>query len=85
MVSLSLEKTDLTILLQTITSIYTQAAFHLVKPNAVEASMKELFSIGDDKVAILSHAWITHAEGIVNTLKHKSIFPRQVSELKNWL
>ncbi|OXU24964.1 hypothetical protein TSAR_000923 [Trichomalopsis sarcophagae] len=81
LVSLSLEKTDLTILLQTITSIYTQAAFHLVKPNVVETSMKELFSIGDNKVAILSHAWITHAEGIVNALKHKSIFPRQVTDV----
>lgn len=79
LVSLSLEKTELATLLQTITSIYSRAAFHLVKPSVVETSMKEHFSIGDDKVAILSHAWITHSEGIIDTLKQKSIFPSKVN------
>ena len=79
MASLSLEKDDLKILLNTIISVYSQAAFHIVKPTIVETTMKENFSIGDDKVAILSHAWITHAEGIINAFKHKSIFPNQVA------
>ncbi|XP_058806352.1 COMM domain-containing protein 10-like [Phymastichus coffea] len=83
MSSLGLEKTDLTVLLQTITFIYSKAAFHIVKPVIVESTMKESFSIGDDKVAILSHAWITHAQGIVDAFKHKSIFPSQVSDV-NW-
>lgn len=79
MSSFSLDRADLTVLLQTITFIYSKAAFHIVKPAVVESTMKESFSIGDDKVAILSHAWITSAEGIVSALKHKSEFPSQVS------
>lgn len=81
LVSLSLEKADLTIFLQLITSIFTQAAFHLVKPATMETTMKDDFSIGDDKVAILSHAWITYAERIVEAFKNKSIFPHQVREM----
>ncbi|XP_011494141.1 PREDICTED: COMM domain-containing protein 1-like [Ceratosolen solmsi marchali] len=81
LVSLNLEKVDLTILLQTITSVYSQASFHLVKSAALENTMKEHCSIGKDKVAILEHAWITHSEGIVNAFKRQSIFPTQVTDI----
>jgi hypothetical protein len=78
LVSLNLQKVDLTIFIQTVTSIYSQAAFHLIKPAVLENSMKQNFSIGNDKVAILTHAWITHSEEITNAFKRRSIFPIQV-------
>ncbi|XP_014209540.1 COMM domain-containing protein 10-like [Copidosoma floridanum] len=81
LVSLSLEKVDLDILLQVLTSILTEAAFHSVKSTIMENTMKNDFSIGDDKVAILSHCWITHGEEIMDSFRQKSIFPCQMTDV----
>ncbi|XP_023318246.1 COMM domain-containing protein 10-like [Trichogramma pretiosum] len=80
-VSLNLEKSDLLILLQSLVSIYSQAAFHMMKSNDIENSMKEFFSLNDDKIAILTHAWITHCDTITDAFKKKSIFPCQIKDV----
>lgn len=76
--SLVCEKSDLDILLQTLISIFAQASFHFIKAPAMEARMKQDFSLDEDKIAILTHAWITHSDELIEIRKQKSIFPNQV-------
>ena len=78
LISLEVNKETLIILLDTIKLIYLQAAYGIVKPAAMEMLMKESFSISEEKVTIFTTAWITHAKGIIDCLRHKSIFPTQV-------
>lgn len=79
MISLDLEKDKLSLLLDTITLIYSQAAFSVVKPAIMESIMKESFSITDEKISIFVNAWISHAKKIIDVLRQRSIFPHQVS------
>lgn len=77
-VSLDLNRTDLSLLLDTAILIYVQAAYHVVKPSVMESHMRETFNIEDEKINILVQTWTTHAKGIVDELRQKSIFPVQV-------
>lgn len=79
--SLEVNKATLIVLLDTIELIYLQAAYGVVKPAAMETLMKESFPISEEKVSIFTNAWITHAKGIVECLRHKSIFPVQVRKV----
>lgn len=80
LISLDLTKDELSLLLDTVTSIYTQAACNVVKPSVMEAVMKDNFKADGEKVSIFTNAWITYGKGIVENLRQKSIFPTQVSE-----
>lgn len=80
LVSLDLTKDELILLLDTITSIYTQAACNVVKPSLMETVMKDNFKIDEEKILIFTNAWMTYGKGIVENLRQKSIFPIQVFE-----
>ncbi|XP_015596638.1 COMM domain-containing protein 10 isoform X2 [Cephus cinctus] len=82
-ISLDLNKDDLSLLLDTVTLIYTQAAYSIVKPAVMEAYMKDPLNIEDDKVVILLNAWVMYAKGIIDVLRQKSIFHTQVNDI-NW-
>lgn len=81
-VSLELNETELSLLLDTVTLIYAQAAYHVVKPALMESYMKETFNIREEKVTVLVKTWGTYAKGIVEELRQKSIFPVQVKTVK---
>ncbi|KAH0946569.1 hypothetical protein HN011_003989 [Eciton burchellii] len=83
LVSLDLTKDELILLLDAITSIYTQAACNVVKPSVMEAVIKDKFKMDDEKVSIFASAWVTYGKGIVENLRQKSIFPTQVKDI-NW-
>lgn len=83
LVSLDLTKDELILLLDTITSIYTQAACNVVKPSLMETVMKDNFKIDEEKISIFTNAWMTYGKGIVENLRQKSIFPTQVKDI-NW-
>ncbi|EZA49778.1 hypothetical protein DMN91_003125 [Ooceraea biroi] len=83
LVSLDLTKDELILLLDTITSIYTQAACNVVKPSVMETVLKDNFKTDDEKVSIFTNAWMTYGKGIVENLRQKSIFPTQVKDI-NW-
>ncbi|EFN87784.1 COMM domain-containing protein 10 [Harpegnathos saltator] len=83
LISLDLTKDELTLLLDTVTSIYTQAACNIVKPSIMEAVMKDNFKVDDEKISIFTNAWITHGKGIVENQRQQSIFPTQVKDI-NW-
>jgi len=78
LVSLDLTKDELILLLDAITTIYTQAACNVVKPSVMEAVIKDKFKMDDEKVSIFANAWVTYGKGIVENLRQKSIFPTQV-------
>lgn len=78
LVSLDLTKDELSLLLDTVTSVYTQAACNIVKPSMMEAVMKDNLKIDDEKISIFTNAWMTYGKGIVENLRQKSIFPTQV-------
>ncbi|XP_012277460.1 COMM domain-containing protein 10 [Orussus abietinus] len=81
MISLDLNKDELDLLLDTITKIYKQAAYCMMKPAVMETLMKDKFNIGEDKIAALLHAWVTHAKNIVDAFRKKSIFPNKVDNI----
>lgn len=81
LVSLDLNRDDLTLLLDGIVLIYKQAACNIVKPSAMEAVLKDTFQIAEDKVQIFLNAWITYGKGIIDNLRQKSIFPVQVKDI----
>ncbi|XP_011300625.1 COMM domain-containing protein 10 [Fopius arisanus] len=83
LISLNVKRDELDLVLDTITLIYSQAAFGVVKPVIMESLMKESFSVPEDKVSIFVNAWVTYAKGIIDSLKQKSIFPSQVEDI-NW-
>ncbi|KAK0088074.1 hypothetical protein PV325_013262 [Microctonus aethiopoides] len=83
MLSLNMNKETLSLLLDTMTFIYSQAAFGVVKPAMMENVLKESFSIAEEKVSIIVNAWIIHAKRIIDALRQKSIFPRHVEDV-NW-
>lgn len=78
LVSLDLAKDELALLLDTITSIYTQAACSIVKPSIMEAVMKDSFKLDEEKISIFTNAWMAYGKGIVENLRQQSIFPTQV-------
>lgn len=78
LVSLDLTKDELILLLDTIISIYMQAACNVVKPSLMETVMKDNFKIDEEKISIFTNAWMTYGKGIVENLRQKSMFPSQV-------
>lgn len=83
LVSLDLTKDELVLLLDTITSIYTQAACNIVKPSVMEAVMKDNFKIDEEKISIFTSTWVTYRRDIIENLRQKSIFPIQLKDI-NW-
>lgn len=83
--SLKIDQDELNLLIDTVTLIYSQAAYNIVKPAVMESFMKTSFSISHDKITIFVNSWMTHAKNIIDNLKKKSIFPTQVSLLNNLL
>lgn len=78
LVSLNLRRDQLTLLLETVRLIYMQAACNVIEPSTMEATMKDNFKIEEDTISIFTNAWIIYGKGIVDNLKQKSIFPKQV-------
>lgn len=78
LVSLDLAKDELVFLLDSITSIYTQAACSVVKLSIMEAVIRDNFKLDEEKISIFTNAWMTYGKGIVENFRQQSIFPTQV-------
>ncbi|CAD6244264.1 GSCOCG00013314001-RA-CDS [Cotesia congregata] len=83
MLSLNLKKENLSLLLDTITFVYTQAGFSMVESAEMESFMKSCFGISDDKISIFVNTWTTYSQQIIEVLRRKSVFPNQVHDI-NW-
>lgn len=83
LISLELNKEELNYLLDAVTLIYKQAAFHIVKPAALESVLKDTLNVDNDRTLIFVNAWLNYGKGIVECLRKRSIFPTQVNDI-NW-
>lgn len=83
LLSLNLKQIDLDILLNTLITVYNKAAFAEVKPQIVDATMKNDFQLDEEKAAIISQSWSLCGKGIIDAFRQKSTLPNQVSEI-NW-
>nr|XP_033340037.1 COMM domain-containing protein 10 [Megalopta genalis] len=81
LVSLNLNKDDLAILLEAITTIYKQAACNIIKPQSMEITLKDTFQADNEKIQIFLNAWIAYGKGIIDNFRQESIFPIQVKDI----
>ncbi|XP_033340037.2 COMM domain containing 10 protein valette [Megalopta genalis] len=81
LVSLNLNKDDLAILLEAITTIYKQAARNIIKPQSMEITLKDTFQADNEKIQIFLNAWIAYGKGIIDNFRQESIFPIQVKDI----
>jgi COMM domain containing 10 len=75
--TLALEKNQVDIMLQTLSFILQQAAYHLVKPALLAEHLKS-FGLDDSSSTVLSEVWSNQAKSIVDRLKKESIVPNKV-------
>ncbi|KAL6254397.1 hypothetical protein P5V15_014445 [Pogonomyrmex californicus] len=81
LLSIGLTKKKLTVALNTIKDIYANAAYYVIKPSDLEANIKSIFKLSEDKLSILAQGWMAYGAGIIKNFKQRSIFPTQVV---NW-
>ncbi|XP_076297872.1 COMM domain containing 10 protein valette [Lasioglossum baleicum] len=81
LVSLDLNKDDLVILLEAITTLYKQAACNIIKAQSMEIVLKGIFKTDDKKIQIFLNAWIAYGKGIIDNFRQQSIFPVQVKDI----
>ncbi|GFU30792.1 COMM domain-containing protein 10 [Nephila pilipes] len=81
-ISLSVDQEQLKLILQTLTFIFQQAAYHLAKP-AVLTQQLQLLDINGEKISTIAQAWISNAKTVIDKLKKKTIAPKQLSNV-NW-
>lgn len=83
LISLELNKEELTFLLDAVTLIYKQAVFHIIKPTALESVLRDTFNLDNDRTFIFVNSWINYGKGIVESFRKRSIFPTQIKDI-NW-
>ncbi|KAL2735325.1 COMM domain-containing protein 10-like isoform X1 [Vespula squamosa] len=83
LISLELNKEELTFLLDAVTLIYKQAAFNIVKSVEFESTLKDTCKLDEDKTLIFVNSWLSYGKGIIECLRKRSIFPTQVKDI-NW-
>ncbi|GFR32445.1 COMM domain-containing protein 10 [Trichonephila clavata] len=81
-ISLSVDQEQLKLILQTLTFIFQQAAYHLAKP-AVLSQQLQLLDINGEKVSTIVQAWVSNAKTVIDKLKRKTITSKQLSDV-NW-
>ncbi|KAG8191724.1 hypothetical protein JTE90_008788 [Oedothorax gibbosus] len=81
-VSLSVDQEQLKLILQTLTFIFQQAAYHMAKP-AVLSQQLLLIDINEEKVSTIVQAWVANAKNVIENLKKKTIAPKQLEDV-NW-
>nr|CAD7457998.1 unnamed protein product [Timema tahoe] len=79
--SLSLDRQELKLLLDSITFIIDQAAYHMTKPGVLHRQLLDVLKLDEDKAEALVTVWASAAKGIVEQLRQKSVFPSQMSSI----
>jgi len=81
-ISLAVNQEQLKLILQTLTFIFQQAAYHVAKPAVLTQQLQQI-EISDEKISIIVQTWINHAKNVVERLKKKTIASKQLSDV-NW-
>ncbi|XP_052784943.1 COMM domain-containing protein 10-like [Mya arenaria] len=80
--TLSLEVTDLELLLQTLEFFLQQAAYHAAKPAVLTQQLTQL-EMEEDKVTALVEAWTSSGRDVLQKLRQRTLLPHQLDTI-NW-
>ncbi|CAL1298418.1 unnamed protein product [Larinioides sclopetarius] len=81
-ISLSVNQEKLKLILQTLTFIFQQAAYHLAKPSVLSQQL-QLIELSEEKISAIVQAWVSNAKTVIEKLKKKTIAPKQLNDV-NW-
>lgn len=71
---------DVALVLETLSFILEQAAFHVAKPQVLQVQLAAL-ELSDNKVQCLVQAWGANAKQVVERLKHHSLAVKQLRDV----
>ncbi|XP_037268510.1 COMM domain-containing protein 10 [Rhipicephalus microplus] len=71
---------EVTLLLESLSFIFEQAAFHLAKPQVLRTQLTDL-GMEENKVQCMVQSWTSHAKQLVEQLKQRSLAPRQLQNV----
>ncbi|KFM81740.1 COMM domain-containing protein 10, partial [Stegodyphus mimosarum] len=81
-ISLVVDQEGLKLILQTLTFIFQQAAYHIAKPAILTQQLEQL-EISEEKVLAIVQAWTSHARSVTEKLKKRTISQKQLTDT-NW-
>lgn len=81
-IALELDIKDLDLVLDTTAFILEQAAYHLAKPAVLGQQLKEV-GLDEDKVTVFIQGWTTYGKGVVEKLRSRTFYPKQLEKV-NW-
>ncbi|CAN7938285.1 unnamed protein product [Ixodes hexagonus] len=76
----SLGAKQVSLVLETVSFILEQAAFHVARPQVLQAQLAAL-ELTDSKVQCFVQAWSANAKRVVDRLKHHSLSTRQLRDV----
>ncbi|XP_064474538.1 COMM domain-containing protein 10-like isoform X2 [Ornithodoros turicata] len=76
----SLSNDELTLVLDTLSFILEQAAFHTAKPSVLHAQLEDL-ELSEAKVNCIVQAWSSTAKQVIERLKRRTIAEHQLSDV----
>ncbi|XP_013789053.1 COMM domain-containing protein 10-like [Limulus polyphemus] len=79
-VSLSLDKLELKFVLECLSFILEQAAYHLAKPNVLSQQLKQL-KMNEKKVSAVVDAWTNNAKEVTKKLRERTLAPKELSSV----
>ncbi|XP_076350467.1 COMM domain-containing protein 10-like isoform X1 [Tachypleus tridentatus] len=77
-VSLSLDKLELKFVLECLSFILEQAAYHLVKPNVLSQQLEPL-KMNEKKISAVVDAWTNNAKEVTKKLRERTFAPKELS------
>ncbi|XP_054714281.1 COMM domain-containing protein 10-like [Uloborus diversus] len=81
-ISLSVDQDQLKLILQTLTFIFQQAAYHTAKPSVLTQQLQQI-DINEEKTSSIVQTWVIHAKSITEKLKKTSLASKQLTDV-NW-
>ncbi|KAL1437064.1 hypothetical protein MTO96_049066 [Rhipicephalus appendiculatus] len=70
---------EVTLLLESLSFILEQAAFHLAKPQVLRTQLTDL-GMEENKVQCMVQSWTSHAKQLVEQLKQRSLAPQTAQQ-----
>lgn len=76
----SCDAQEVALLLESLSFILEQAAFHMAKPQVLRTQLTHL-GLEESKVQCMVQSWTSHAKQLVEQLKQHSLAPRQLRDV----
>lgn len=80
--ALQLDAKELELVLDTTTFILQQAAYHLSKPSILKTHLLNI-GVDEEKVQVFLQAWSAQGKAVVERLRSRAFYPKQLEEV-NW-